>query len=264
MTEVMSPPDLLHQLALEQLFELRSDQPPSVENRKDLLGWYKGSQRLKFLYGRTSNRVFVHPFNAPALNQALFNLEDEILLDLAFYYAAGQQEPGRLLLTSNRTADFFASLHPGISMSQNEFGRKKPSNKHFPYGVVAEGIENEKETVPVVCEYLVANQRSGHKPFEKFQMFEEQVQRFPEFFGESKLLFVVMRDSYPDIGTLAMNSSNILVSNIPTSYHDLQDFTRFVYTKYRPDRDEDMPTLSEIQAYVIEKSRSRTNNGSHR
>lgn len=185
---------MLKFLAMEEKDDLQAYTflPRPTNNWDQFRKWLKQSGKLESIY----SQALSHP-SAPCTDEEVRRFMSffvgSVYQNIAHIFLARRCFSGRVLLSPNRTLEFFRHLFPVASVINNPFGMNSFKEIPVPDGILVEETEGHPSILGV-CEYTL---RGGNRYFgKKYKAFRSCQRRRPRVFDHASLVFVLPRSDY--------------------------------------------------------------------
>lgn len=221
----------LHQIVVEQQAELQAENPPSsFETRKQLLSWYKQGSRFKNLF-KEAVRYNLLPLTDEEAQRIEHRLAGGIFQDISFYTLVSRQSDNRVLVSPERTLQFFQVLFPHAQLMEYPFHISSLMGISVPDGLIIKGVENDQPRITTVCEFTATGKRKVLES--KYLGFQIDRDKYHQFFADAKLLFVTPQGYHSNF----ISYKGAELEEVPFRYDQLRDFVDTIYYHYSPDPD---------------------------
>lgn len=245
--------DSLKFLVIKQRQELKEGEfiPKPVTSRKDVLQWLEESENFQEMY-REAILFHLLPRTDYEIEEYRSRFSGKIYQNLASCFLAGKQTGSRILLSLQRTFEFYKSLHPEAEEIDNPLGFNSLERISVPDGIIVERAENNR--ILTICEYTLTGINSYFE--KKYRGFNIDKRKFPQLFADTQLLFVT-----PELTHIptAITKRDGAVLFLPFKHNQFRNFVNKIYSHYRQYRssclnpDNVSATLVEMQTLVRER-----------
>ena len=142
-------------LVIKQRQELKEGEfvPKPVTSGKDVLQWFEQSENFQEIY-REATLFHLLPRTDSEIEEYRSRFSGKIYQNLANCFLAGKQTGSRILLSLQRTFEFYKSLHPEAEEIDDPLGFNSLEGISVPDGIIVERAENNR--ILTVCEYTLA------------------------------------------------------------------------------------------------------------
>ncbi len=249
--------DVLHRLVVEQIREQESADFKLIPlgTRKEVFKDFKKSERFKQAY-RGAVRYHLVPRTEDELLENRKDFVGRLYQDLAYLVFASKQTGFSVLLSQERTSEFYKTLYPDAKEVQWPYGITSLQGISVPDGLLVEEHDGDKSILAVV-EYTLTG--SSHYLEEKFHAVCIAKDRFPTLFSDASLLFVMPKNR---VMPRILKRGDIELQELPFTHLQFRDFIDGVYEFYRSSGES--ATLKEFQEEALaqfERSKGHLRDG---
>lgn len=235
--------NLLQTLLLEQLRDLDVDEKINVNGRKDLLGWFKTSESFWRIY-KEASRFCLQPRDRNEQIRYRTGFVGSTFQELAFKFLSLNFFPDSVILSPERTLDFYSKLHPSFQKRNHFFGLNSLQGISVPDGMVIA----KDGRVLAICEYSV---KGGYSYFvNKYENFNKDKKYFSGLFSNSKIVFVV-----PKLINVPFYFRNIKedvdFKMLPFNHEQFRSFIDGIFSSFRINPND--ASLNDLQKRVREQ-----------
>lgn len=247
-SELMPIADVLNTLVCEQKKEIqRISFPLAFGTSEVIFKWYERTDRFRRAYQEEVNFSLM-PHNAEeyAMNGQYF--AGRVFEDIGYFFVARKQaEEGRIVLSPERTLEFWKRLYPKNGEMGSPHGTGTLSGISVPDGLIIEEM-GEGNRILTKCEYTLSGKQNVQG---KRNGGEKDKGSYPGILSQTSLLYVAPQ------GVL----DNETVLRLPFDTRQFKTFFNHLYSEYPGD---ETATLYDIQrrsmeqfSRVLEKSREQ-------
>lgn len=237
----LSTAEVLHNLVVEQRRELEGlkDQAADLDlnSWKALRDWHKQTGGFSKAYNEAMRYTFA-PHTQEDLNWLRDHFAGKMFQDIAFTSCALSQPQDCILLSPEKTLEFWEKLYPKNRVIKSPFGLDSIEGISVPDGMVV----NEQNDISEAYEYTLSIRREYFS--RSSDAFKISKGDFPELFENTPLVFVAPKHLYSRHTT-----------QMPFTQLQFRVFMDDIYEHYMADRDYSL-TLNEIGEW----SRAEKNN----
>ncbi len=239
---------VLHHLVAEQTEEL-AGKPlkfESAASRKDLFRDFKKREAFKKLYGKALEYHLL-PHTDQELKEFRRRFAGKLFQEIVYTYLAERQFPYGVLLSPERTLEFYSRLYPTKPRIKKILGLDSLIDKYVPDGLLIEGF-GDVEKIVILFEYTLTGDRLSFES--TYKGFNKSKKDSLDFFTEASLTFVTPENS--ESPTRFTNDKHIYTYEMPFSRKQFRDFIDSLYYKQIKDH-YGYVTLNDIQARAREQ-----------
>lgn len=232
----------LKYLVIEEKEAFQSDRlvPTSINTRKELLEWFKGSGVFEGIYSRALKYLLV-PRTDEKIREFKKDLAGDIYEKMTYAFLAKRQPPGKILLSPERTQALFQNPFPEAHETPHPFGASNLKRIFIPDGVQIKEEENKRQ-ITNLFEFTLAGSDSYFK--KKLAAFSDAKKGFPQLLDNAGLIFVTPSLAYtPKV----IRKSGAQFSNMSFTHRQFRNFFNGFFKHYRLEADYNNASLYEIQ-----------------
>ena len=233
--------DKLHELVIEQKEELRSGQiqPILFGTEDELFEFFKKNDDLKQVYEEFKGYL---PLTDEEFDEKKDEFKGRVFQDIAYNYFVDMQSQFSILLSSERTLEFYKKLHRDKPVIKHSFGLDSIEGVSVPDGMQVVEEHGDIRIAKIYECTLEKDKSYFEKKYEGFLQEREYLQQlfgdyFQQLFGDTRLCFVVPKRD----GNDRVRNSN----ELPCTRTQFEDFVKGIYYRYK--QTEDDKTFFDIQ-----------------
>lgn len=243
-------------LAIQQREE-RESHPPLPDNlasRKKIFSWFRGTPEFGQIYSQ-SLHFFLIPRSEEEVKTIKFVLAGSFFQQIAFATVSQNLPDELLLLSPERTLDFYQLLFPRAMVIKHPLGTDSLRGISVPDGLLIKNSSNDIGILAAV-EYTLEGKTDYFQ--KKILPFKGDQDRFPSLLRNSQLLFVTptfsrQRPYLPSVWKAK-------IQELPFTHHQFRNFSSWIYEHHRQyqnihEPDDTSATLKEIQERVREQKK---------
>ena len=235
--------DILCNLVAEQKKELQRGVFASRRRTTEgsLESWLMRSGRFQEVYGEAvAYNLISHTDDE--FHSFERELAGRLFQDLAYSVLAGRNYPSAIVLSPEKTLEFYRALYPSRRLNKENFGLDSLLGITVPDGLIVQE-QGGFMHIAAVCEYTLM--RDYYYFSSKYDGFESHSEKNKRLLGGSCLRFVVPNDEpFPAIARY----TGVEFMGMPFNRWQFGKFMEYLISEHR--MDEGMPTLAEIRAEV--------------
>lgn len=184
----------LDRLVIEEKQSER-EMPPSFSLKKErkISGIFEGfttTARFKKIYDE-ARRSYPSSGTKEEINQFMKDFSGRLYQDIAYYLLAKNLPASTVLLSPERTSQFFGKLFPGKKVVSFPFGLTSFEDVSIPDGIMTKETIGKRRIISL-CEYTLS--KSPRVIEKKRRSFSKHKRDFPLLFAPTKILFIVPKE----------------------------------------------------------------------
>lgn len=213
--------ELLQSLTAAQRQESRPVLPPVLPaKRKDIFKEFRAGRVFEEIYQEAA-RLHLELRTDDELKELRNCLAGAIFQEMAYCFLVNTIQP-KIVLSAERTLEFYSRLHPQESRINYPFGQDSLRGISVPDGLAID----EGGSISDVCEYTTYGNWANFK--NKYRHFCESQGEFTELFANVRLLFVLPEGHYRFFGNNGPGK-NVEVYRLSFNHEQFRDFIDGIY-----------------------------------
>ncbi|OGH19706.1 MAG: hypothetical protein A3D74_00420 [Candidatus Levybacteria bacterium RIFCSPHIGHO2_02_FULL_37_13] len=160
----------------------------------DLINWHKRTDRYRYVYGETQR--FKRDVRRSRDKTSLrHNLAGIVFQDIAYSVCALDCDDSRVLLSPEKTSEFWTMLYPNKEIVSHPYGQETLENAYVPDGILvntSKAFNIYKRPVFKLYEYSLVHMTERDLE-EQLKAIRIQHEKFPGLFAETSVEFVIPR-----------------------------------------------------------------------
>lgn len=230
---------ILQSLVTAEQQKLDATPPDSFKDWKDLFIYYQRNDGFQTLY-QQARRCYLVPLSTKLISQVEDRMAGEVYEKLAYYFLTVQRPEGTVLLSPERTLQFYQALYPNAKIMQHLFTNSL-AGISVPDGLLVKS-ENGVPHISSVCEYTTYRNLADIR--RKSNNLQIDQRNYPKLFAESQFQLIL-----PQNNNLTSLPGDVrpTYQEIPVSTGELGRIITFILSDYLPDSPGEPATLSDLQ-----------------
>lgn len=192
----------------------------------DILSWHKKTDRFKYVCGE-AQRFRKGIRRSSEIDGLHHNFAGVVFQDIAYTVCALDCDDSRVVLSPEKTSEFWTILYPNKKIVYHPYGQKSLGDVYIPDGIL---VDKSKSFVFKLYEYSLVRMNDENLE-KKLKSIRIQHKRFPGLFADTSVEFVIPR-TFP-LPELKGGGDKVEFLQLPITRIQFGSFIRDLYDGMR-------------------------------